>query len=419
MVQEIRIADYDYPLPEDRIARYPLPERDDSQLLVYTDATGRRPEKRKFTDLPDFLPENSLMVFNNTKVVPARLFFRKDTGALIEIFCLEPADPQDYQLCFAANSTCCWKAIIGNAKRWKEGLLHLYIAEDQSDASFLREIALTAELIRREGRAAWVRFAWKGAYAFSQVLEHAGRIPIPPYLNRETEAIDFERYQTWYAQREGSVAAPTAGLHFTGRELEAIDSKGIRRLNLCLHVGAGTFLPVKSETIGDHAMHSEPFSVSRALLQALADKGETPLTAVGTTSTRCLESLYYLGVHCIERGEPGLVEQWEPYRDGGYTCSLRESMQALLAYMDAAGLPELVSRTQIIIVPGYRFRVIDYLVTNFHQPKSTLLLLIGAFVGENWRTIYDFALSGGFRFLSYGDSSLLQCQEKNNQCEQI
>ena len=408
MVQEIRIADYDYPLPEARIARYPLAQRDDSKLLVYTDATGRVPENRKFRDLAAWLPENSLMVFNNTKVVPARLFFQKDTGAIIEVFCLEPADPEDYQLCFATTSSCSWKVIVGNAKRWKEGLLHLYIADDQADAPLLREIDLTAELVRREGRASWVRFSWNGGLSFSQVMVHAGRIPIPPYLKRETEAIDLERYQTWYARREGSVAAPTAGLHFTQRELADVDAKGIRRFELCLHVGAGTFLPVKSETIGDHAMHSEPFSVSRELLQALADKGDRALTAVGTTSTRCLESLYFLGVQCIERGEPRFVDQWEPYREAGYTYSLRESMQALLAYMDVRGISELFSRTQIIIVPGYQFRVIDYLVTNFHQPKSTLLLLIGAFVGEDWHRIYDFALANDFRFLSYGDSSLLQ-----------
>jgi len=408
MVQDIHISDYDYPLPEARIARYPLAQRDDSKLLVYTNATGRVPENRIFRDLAACLPEKSLMVFNNTKVVPARLLFQRDSGALIEIFCLEPADPQDYQLCFATTESCCWKAIVGNLKRWKSDTLHLYISDNQADTSLLREIDLTAELVERNGQASIVRFFWKGGLSFSQVMEHAGRIPIPPYLRRDTEAIDLERYQTWYARKEGSVAAPTAGLHFTQKELDDIDRKGIRRFNLCLHVGAGTFLPVKSDTIGGHDMHSEPFSVSRELLQALADKGNQPLTAVGTTSTRCLESLYFLGIHCIERGEPGLVEQWEPYREQGYTYTLRESMNALLAYLDARGMTELTSRTRIIIVPGYQFRVIDYLVTNFHQPKSTLLLLISAFVGEAWHDIYDFALANDFRFLSYGDSSLLQ-----------
>lgn len=407
MVQDIRIEDYDYPLPESRIARYPLAQRDDSKLLVYTESSGRVPENRKFRELADFLPEKSMIVFNNTKVVPARLFFQKDTGALIEIFCLEPAEPQDYQICFATTSSCSWKAIVGNLKRWKEGRLHLYIGDDNPDAALLRDMALEAELIER-GQTSVVAFHWRGGYSFSQVMEHAGRIPIPPYLKRDTEAIDLERYQTWYAKREGSVAAPTAGLHFTQRELDALDAKGIKRMNLCLHVGAGTFLPVKSQTIGDHTMHSEPFSVSKDFLKALISKGETPLTAVGTTSTRCLESLYYLGVHCLECGEPGTVEQWEPYRQEGYSYPLTAALQALVDYLEQAGLEELNARTRIIIVPGYRFRLIDYLVTNFHQPKSTLLLLISAFVGDAWQAIYDFALSHDFRFLSYGDSSLLQ-----------
>ena len=233
-------------------------------------------------------------------------------------------------------------------------------------------------------------------------------MPIPPYLKRDTEALDLVRYQTWYAKREGSVAAPTAGLHFTQRELDAIDAKGITRLNLCLHVGAGTFLPVKSDTIGGHTMHSEPFSVSRAFLEQLRAKGDRPLVAVGTTSTRCLESLYYLGLHCLEQGAPGVVEQWEPYSERKVEPSMDEALDALLAYMGQSGITELSSRTRIIIVPGYRFRLVDYLVTNFHQPQSTLLLLIGAFVGEAWHAIYDFALENGFRFLSYGDSSLLQ-----------
>ena len=407
MVQDIRIEDYTYILPEDRIARYPLAQRDDSKLLVYTNATGRVPENRKFRDLPDILPEKSLMVFNNTKVVPARLLFQKDTGALIEIFCLEPVSPSDYQLCFASTASCRWKAIIGNVKRWKGGRLHLYVGEDHRDAPLLAGMALEAELIER-GETSVVAFHWQGGYSFSQVMEHAGRIPIPPYLKRDTEAIDLERYQTWYARHEGSVAAPTAGLHFTQRELDAIDAKGMTRLNLCLHVGAGTFLPVKSETIGDHTMHSEPFSVSIDFLKALISKGERLLTAVGTTSTRCLESLYYLGVHCLERGEPGVVEQWEPYRPEGYEYPLTAALSALVDYLGQTGQSELTSRTRIIIVPGYRFRLVDYLVTNFHQPQSTLLLLIGAFVGEAWRDIYDFALQHDFRFLSYGDSSLLQ-----------
>ena len=408
MVQDIRIEDYDYPLPAERIARYPLAQRDDSKLLVYTSSTGRAPENRKFRDLAEYLPEKSMIVFNETKVVPARLLFQKDTGALIEIFCLEPADPEDYQLCFASTVSCAWKAIIGNVKRWKaDTTLHMYIGSSNPDADQLSRIGLTAELLER-GEASVVRFSWQGGLTFSQVMLLAGRVPIPPYLKRDTEAIDKERYQTWYARREGSVAAPTAGLHFAQRELDALDAKGIERLNLCLHVGAGTFLPVKSETIGDHTMHSEPFSVSRTFLERLLAKGNRPLTAVGTTSTRCLESLYYLGVHCIEKGEPGVVEQWEPYREQGFTYTTEAALTALLKYMDAIRTGELLSRTRIIIVPGFRFRLVDYLITNFHQPKSTLLLLISAFIGDAWRDVYRFALAEDFRFLSYGDSSLLQ-----------
>lgn len=407
MIQDIRIDSYDYPLPEDRIARYPLAQRDDSKLLVYTESSGRVPENRKFRDLADYLPENSMVVFNETKVVPTRLFFRKETGATIEIFCLEPDSPADYQQCFATTETCVWQAIIGNAKRWKDGALRLCFDENHPESQLLAEMDLRAELLER-GDTSRVAFSWKGGYAFSQVLGLAGRVPIPPYLKREAEPVDRERYQTWYARREGSVAAPTAGLHFTDRELDALDKKGITRCHLCLHVGAGTFLPVKSETIGGHVMHSEPFSVSRAFLKLLAGKGQRPLTAVGTTSARCLESLYYLGVHCIEQGEPGVVEQWEPYRDRGYDYSLSEAVEALVSYMDRLDIQELVSRTRIIIVPGFRFRTVDFLVTNFHQPKSTLLLLISAFIGDAWRGVYDFALENGFRFLSYGDSSLLQ-----------
>lgn len=407
MVQDIRIDSYDYPLPEARIARYPLAQRDDSKLLVYTNANGRVPENRKFRDLADYLPEKSLIVFNETKVVPTRLLFRKETGALIEIFCLEPLDPADYPSCFAATSNCVWRAIIGNAKRWKDGPLRLCFDERHPEAQLLSEMDLSAERLER-GETSSVVFSWKGGWTFSQVIQHAGRVPIPPYLKRDAEAIDQERYQTWYARQEGSVAAPTAGLHFAQHELDAIDAKGITRCHLCLHVGAGTFLPVKSETIGDHAMHSEPFSVTRDFLCLLAGKGDRPLTAVGTTSTRCLESLYYLGVHCIERGEPGSVDQWEPYREAGYDYSLSAAIEALVAYMDRNGLTELSSRTCIIIVPGFRFRLVDFLVTNFHQPKSTLLLLISALVGDAWRGIYDFALANDFRFLSYGDSSLLE-----------
>lgn len=410
MVQDIKIEDYTYPLPEDRIAKYPLGNRDDSKLLVYTNSTGRGPIAAGFREIGDYLPDSGLVVFNDTKVVPARLLFRKDTGAIVEIFCLEPYFPNDYVVNFAQQERCRWKAIIGNSKRWKGGKLSLFIGEDNPEADILRQMDLRAELVEKGDRNDnnIVEFTWKGGDAFSKVMEHCGRIPIPPYLKRETESIDLERYQTWYAKIEGSVAAPTAGLHFTQREIDAIDAKGLKRANLCLHVGAGTFLPVKSEKIGDHAMHSEPFVVTREFLETLRDAAGGHIMAVGTTSTRCLESLYFIGVHCIERGEPDVVEQWEPYREEGYKYSLKESLEATIKYMDARGLDSLTSRTRIIIVPGYTFRVIDFLATNFHQPESTLLLLISAFIGEDWRRVYDFALKNDFRFLSYGDSSLLE-----------
>lgn len=409
MVQDIRIEDFTYPLPEDRIAKYPLACRDDSKLLVYTQSGNWQMQEHKFTSIADYLPAGALIVFNNTKVVPARLFFQKETGAVIEIFCLKPLLPTDYELCFAQTEKCRWMTIVGNAKRWKGGIIKLYTHPEAQNDELLRQIDLQAEVVER-GETFTVEFTWKGGMSFSKVMEKCGNIPIPPYLKRETEAIDLERYQTYYARNEGSVAAPTAGLHFTQKELDAIDAKGITRANVCLHVGAGTFLPVKSDTIGGHTMHREPFVVEKSFLKLLSEKSNGPIVSVGTTSTRTLESLYFLGVQCIEKGEISTVAQWEPYREAGYGYTLRESVDALVAYMEAKGLEKLVAETRIIIVPGYQYRVIDYIITNFHQPQSTLLLLVGALVGENWKNIYKFALENNFRFLSYGDSSLLQRQ---------
>lgn len=405
MIDKIRIEDFTYNLPDERIAKFPLANRDDSKLLVRTKATGYLPTEQKFTNIVDFLPKNGFMVFNNTKVVPARLFFRRETGAHIEIFCLEPHEPVDYALSFAQTERCSWKVIVGNVKRWKSDILSF---DHQGDEA-LSAIDLKARLISREGNSAIVEFTWKGGEAFSKVMERCGKIPIPPYLNRETQDIDYERYQTYYAKLAGSVAAPTAGLHFTEKELNQIDAAGIERAELCLHVGAGTFLPVKSEYIEDHTMHSEPFSVSIDFIRRLrAACGNRPVVSVGTTSTRCLESLYYIGVHCIEKGAPDVVRQWEPYREEGYSYTLAQSLDAILSYLENNNIVTLVSRTQIIIVPGFRYRVIDFLVTNFHQPESTLLLLVSAFIGDGWREMYRFALENGFRFLSYGDSSLLE-----------
>lgn len=405
MLRDIKIEDYDYPLPEGRIAKFPLEHRDDSKLLVYTASSGESPIESSFKDISRFLPSGGVMIFNETKVVPARLFFQRPTGAIIEVFCLEPAAPSDYQLNFASTSRCDWKVIVGNLKKWKGDTLSLYNPDKDP---VVDAIGLKAILVDNAGNSCIVRFEWDNGMSFSEVLAHCGRIPIPPYLKRDTQAIDLERYQTTYALREGSVAAPTAGLHFTDKEFRDIAEKGIQVMKLSLHVGAGTFLPVKSERIVDHTMHSEPFEVQIGFLRALKAACNGPVIAVGTTSARCLESLYFLGAHCIEGQEPQSVAQWEPYREQGYDYTAEEALSALISYMEERGLDRLVSRTQIIIVPGYKFRIIDYLVTNFHQPRSTLLLLIAAFIGESWRNVYRFALDNGFRFLSYGDSSLLQ-----------
>ena len=441
MVQKIRIQDYTYTLPEDRIAKFPLKNRDDSKLLLYIDNNIR---EEKFLNIADCLPKNGFMIFNNTKVVPARLIFKRDSGAIIEVFCLEPDTPNDYQICFLETKMCRWKAIVGNVKRWKSGKLslltdHIYkkgidieyssvgtgdynCVDPENDANIkakrhlseLQSINLQVELIERKDNETIVEFTWDGGYSFSKVMDTCGRIPIPPYLKRDSQLIDYERYQTYYASKEGSVAAPTAGLHFTDAVLKKIEKRGIIRDSLCLHVGAGTFLPVKSEFISDHQMHSEPFSVSLVFLMNLLGHSEgKPVISVGTTSTRCLESLYFLGVQCIENGEPGFVSQWEPYRESGYKYTLKESVSALIKYMKDINKNIFTSRTSIIIVPGYKFRVINYMVTNFHQPQSTLLLLIAAFIGDNnWREVYNFALSHNFRFLSYGDSSLLKLRSE-------
>ncbi len=397
MITDIRIEDYNYTLPEERIAKYPLERRDSSKLLIYNDGLVRQ---SVFSRISEELPEGAVMVFNDTKVVPARLFFKRATGAHIEIFCLEPLNPVDYNVSFASSEKCSWKCVIGNAKRWKDDIIFLDAPEGE-----LADLELSARLVSRDAQTGEVEFSWKGGVPFSHVLELCGNVPIPPYLNRETEPIDLERYQTLYAHIRGSVAAPTAGLHFSDAVLDNIREKGIRTENVCLHVGAGTFLPVKSSQVSEHQMHREPFVVSLGLLRSLRDKN-FPLIAVGTTSVRTLESLYYAGVACIEQGEPCDIAQWAPY-EREYDYSTTEALAALVQFLESRGLDELKLGTRIIIVPGFRFRLVDMLVTNFHQPQSTLLLLISAFVGGDWHSIYDYALANDFRFLSYGDSSLL------------
>lgn len=399
MIPQIRIEDYNYPLPDERIAKYPLNERDASKLLVYSEGNV---STKAFKDIADYLPNGSLMVFNDTKVVPARLHFQRSTGAHIEIFCLEPIDPEEYVMMFAVTGCCRWKCIVGNVKRWKNDTLSLYNPMNDSE---IEHMGLKADLVERDGETSIVQFTWENGEPFSRVLEVCGSIPIPPYLNRGTEDIDLERYQTLYARFRGSVAAPTAGLHFTDRVLESIKEKGIETDTVCLHVGAGTFLPVKSSLVSEHTMHREPFVVTLSFLESLLNR-RGKVVAVGTTSVRTLESLYYVGAKCIETGMPQDVEQWDPY-EKEYSYTLEETLTALISYMRDNGMDSIQTGTRIIIVPGYRFRVVDVLVTNFHQPQSTLLLLISAFVGGDWKTIYDHALNDGFRFLSYGDSSLL------------
>ncbi len=399
MIPEIRIEDYNYNLPDERIAKYPLAQRDLSKLLYYKDGV---PTEQKFSDLPSLIPEDSLMVFNDTKVVPARLHFQRETGAHIEIFCLEPVQPEEYVTMFAETASCRWKCIVGNVKRWKNDTLYIYNPESLPEVA---EMNLRADLVERTGETSIVEFKWDNGAPFSKVLEVCGNVPIPPYLNRETEDIDLDRYQTLYARFRGSVAAPTAGLHFTEKVLNQIKSKGVQEETVCLHVGAGTFLPVKSSLVAEHTMHREPFVVTLDFLKKLVSV-QGKVIAVGTTSVRTLESLYYVGVSCIETGKPEDVDQWAPYsRDYQYTTA--EAIEAIIGYLEKHQLKELKVGTRIIIVPGFQFRIVDMLVTNFHQPQSTLLLLISAFVGGDWKTIYTFALGNGFRFLSYGDSSLL------------
>lgn len=394
--KQIHIADYNYPLPDERIAKYPLAQRDSSKLLIYN--KGEVSEDT-FRSLPTYLPKGTLMVFNNTRVIRARLHFRKDTGALIEIFLLEPASPAEYQENFSAKGSCTWYCLVGGLKKWKEGEI--------SSQFTIRDLQFTirAERVGIHGTSQEIRFRWDGDLTFSEVLEAMGELPIPPYLNRDTEESDLTTYQTVYSKIKGSVAAPTAGLHFTDRVLADLDAHGIEREEVTLHVGAGTFKPVKSEEIGDHDMHTEHIAVSRHTIERLiAHGGEA--TAVGTTSVRTLESLYYLGV---QKGEQLHVDQWLPYEYAKEEKQLTtlEALEALLSYMDREHIEVLHASTQIIIAPGYKYHIVKRIVTNFHQPQSTLLLLVSAFVHGDWHRIYDYALGHGFRFLSYGDSSLL------------
>ena len=402
--KHIRISEFNYPLPDERIAKFPLPVRDQSKLLLYRH--GEVSEDR-FISLPEYLSSGSLMIFNNTKVIQARLHFRKETGALIEVFCLEPIQPNDYVLNFQQTEHVAWLCMVGNLKKWKEGTLKREMTVKG------KPLTLTAERGECHGTSHWVNFRWNNPeVTFADILEVFGELPIPPYLNRETQESDKETYQTVYSKIKGSVAAPTAGLHFTPRVLDALRNKGVELEELTLHVGAGTFKPVKSEEIEGHEMHTEYISVSRNTLEKLiAHDGKA--VAVGTTSVRTLESLYHIGVTLLnnpEATEEDLhVRQWQPYEMSGETAatSAVESLQAIVAYLDRHSMETLHTSTQIIIAPGYEYKIVKAMVTNFHQPQSTLLLLVSAFVHGDWQKIYNYALANDFRFLSYGDSSLL------------
>ena len=402
--KHIRISEFNYPLPDERIAKFPLPVRDQSKLLLY-----RHGEVTEdiFTSLPDYLPANSLIIFNNTKVIQARLHFHKETGALIEVFCLEPIQPNDYALNFQQTEHAAWLCMIGNLKKWKEGALKREITVKGEP------LTLTAERGACHGTSHWLDFRWNNPeITFADILEVFGELPIPPYLNRETQESDKETYQTVYSKIKGSVSAPTAGLHFTPRVLDALREKGVALEELPLHVGAGTFKPVKSEEIEGHEMHTEYISVNRSTLEKLvAHEGKA--IAVGTTSVRTLESLYHIGVtllHNPNATEEDLhVKQWQPYETALETAATPavDALQAIIAYLDRHHMETLHSSTQIIIAPGYEYRIVKAMVTNFRQPQSTLLLLVSAFLHGDWRKIYDYALAHDFRFLSYGDSSLL------------
>ena len=420
-MEEILIEDYNYPLPDERIAKYPLARRDTSKLLVYRDG---QVSEDVFAHVGEYLSSQSLLIYNNTRVIQARLEFHKTLGdeairqetrgARIEIFCLEPLQPNDHQLALSSTTGCTWKCMIGNAKKWKVGALSLPVTLASGQV-----VTLYAEKGEQTGNTFEVTFNWSSdSVSFAEILESVGELPIPPYLNRKTEESDKTTYQTVYSRIKGSVAAPTAGLHFTNEVLDGLRAKGVQTAEVTLHVGAGTFQPVKVANANEHTMHTEVIAVTRETIQTLRDHvGD--IVAVGTTSMRTLESLYFIGEQLSTSKTPKTaaqqrfehlellrVAQFAPYtRD--YTLSTREALQALVDYLDTTGQDVLHAETQIMIKPGYKFHVVDKLITNFHQPKSTLLLLVSAFVGGDWHTIYDYALANNFRFLSYGDSSIL------------
>ena len=403
MVKDIRIEDYDYTLPEDKIALHPLEERDHCKLLL------RSPEgkiyNRIFKELPDLIPPGALLICNDTKVINARLAFHKSSGAQIELFLLEPLIPSDYALNFQSRQNCKWKCLVGNSKKWKDGSIYAELEEDGEIVIINAERESTAE----DGSSE-VTFNWNNPlYTFGKILELIGKIPIPPYLNRESEASDLEDYQTVYADVKGSVAAPTAGLHFTPQVFEGLEAHGTKVGKVTLHVGAGTFRPVKSDTIGEHDMHAEPFTVTKNLLEQLLEwkKKRKPVVAVGTTTVRTLESLPYIGFNILKgKSNPWVVNQWDAYTEEEFDTI--KVLEVIIRKLEEDDMESLTASTSIMIAPGVRWRITDCMVTNFHQPKSTLLLLVSSFIGnDSWKTMYEEALKSDYRFLSYGDGCLL------------
>ncbi len=397
---KINIEDYNYNLPEQRIAKFPLPKRDESKLLVYK--KGKIHES-VFNAIDELLPEDSLLVFNETKVIQARLKFFKETGAKIEIFCLEPFEPtSEIQLAFQQKSPVAWKCFIGNAKKWKKGSLKIELEIEG------KKVIFSAKRSGMEGEAHLVEFSWDADCTFSQILESVGLVPLPPYLNREAEKEDKTRYQTIYARHDGSVAAPTAGLHFTDHVFQKLSAKNIKTDRVILHVGAGTFKPVSSEKISEHEMHTEKIIIKKATIENLIHYQSRKIIVVGTTTVRTLESLYWFGVKLwVDGNQEFKINQWDPYQEK-YQLSqpVEEVLKLVLFFMQKNSLDEVRGETQLMIAPGYEFKIVDILITNFHQPKSTLLLLVSAFIGDDWKKAYDFAMQNNFRFLSYGDSCL-------------
>lgn len=401
--RQISIQEYNYHLPADRIASHPLPERDQSKLLVYKDGDIR---ESVYKQLADELREGSMLVFNDTRVIEARLLFQKDTGATIELFCLEPADSMDIVHGMSSQRSVKWRCMVGGAAKWKQPFLEKKIIDGH------KEILLRAQIAERFGEVFVIEFTWTPQQLhFGEVLHYAGVIPLPPYLHRKAEASDYERYQTVYAKEEGSVAAPTAGLHFTPALLESLKSKGINTSFVTLHVGAGTFLPVKSDTIGGHEMHREWISVKLSFIEDLKSRLNSDVVVVGTTSLRTTETLYWMGVKAFHHPEMTIeqleIAQWDAYELAEKGVSGEEALSALINWMKERKQEELICRTQLLIAPGYQVKLAKALVTNFHQPESTLLLLIAAMIGDDWKKVYEYALQNDFRFLSYGDGSLL------------